>query len=98
MFKNYSEVRHGSYVKGSNDKVQLAACSSSTKCLGKGTLSLQNVNLSNSIHVEGLNDTLVSVGHVCDDNKILIFTKKEAVVLDKSTIELKKTGHCLNRP
>lgn len=82
MFKKPIDAYTGTYRKGSNDVVQLAAGSKPIKCLGTGTLRVNSIELPGSLHVNELNNTLISVGEICDQNKIVAFTKNEGVVLD----------------
>lgn len=92
MFKSKREAEEGSYImdKSGSDKVQLAAGYAFVDCLGFVTVPLENMELQNSVHVDGLSDTLVSVGHVCDADKIVVFSKNEAVILDKSSFSVDK--------
>lgn len=80
MSKN--EVVKGSYIDGSTASVQLAAGSENASCFGKGTVSLDSIELPGCVHVDNLNSTLLSVGHICDQTKIVVFTANEAVILN----------------
>lgn len=82
FFRSQDETSAGSYVPGSISSVQLAAGSKNAPCLGEGTLELGPLSLPDSIHVKNLNTTLVSVPQICDQDKIVVFTKSEAVILD----------------
>lgn len=88
MFKSPSESTGDSYKKGSDVSVQLAAGNGSAKCIGTGNLVVGNLSINDSMHVTGLNDTLVSVGQVCDDNNIVVFTQKEAIILNLSKLSV----------
>lgn len=81
MFKLIEEAKKSSYKPGSDDVVQLAAGKDYAKCTGHGTYSSQGLSLPESVHVPTLNDTLISVGQVCDNSQIIVFTAKEAVIL-----------------
>lgn len=82
MFKSKSETKRGSYEKGSVEEVQLAVSTDPAKCVGKGNLEIETLNITVSMHVSDLNVTLVSVGQVCDQGRICVFTSKEAVILN----------------
>lgn len=90
MFKNEPETKQGSYTKGSTDTVELAVGSDEIDCLGEVTLKLENIELKNSIHVDGLNETLYSVGQICDTDRIIIFKKSEAVIIDQANFSMEK--------
>eukprot|EP00171_Calliarthron_tuberculosum_P022539 IDg22539t1 len=81
MFKSENEVSSNTYFKGSDDTVQLAAGNEQAKCIGQGTLQLDTLVIKNAALVQQLNDTLVSVGQVCDQGNIVVFTAKQAVIL-----------------
>lgn len=66
MFKHKNESKQGTYRNGSKRTVELAVGSDEVDCLGEGTICLENIELKNSIHVDGLNETLCSVGQICD--------------------------------
>ncbi len=82
FFKYKSEVLEGSYIKKGCGPVQLAAGDASAKSLGQGTLCVKDILLPNSIHISNLNSTLISAGKVCDTKRLVVFTSKEAVVLE----------------
>lgn len=81
MFRDKRQEKSGSYEKDNSDTVQLAVGTDNINCLWKGTVKLQNIEVTDSVDVHGLNETLISVGHICDTDCILVFTKEEAVVL-----------------
>lgn len=74
------------------DTVQLAAGSCNSKCLGIGTVLINDIELTDSAHVEELDDRFVSVVHKCDFKKVVVFTKSEAVILtlENSALLVKK--------
>lgn len=80
MFKDNKETNNGTYKKGSTDTVELAVGVEEIDCLRKGVISLENIDLKNSVHVDGLNDTLHSFGQICDTGQIVVFTKSDAVI------------------
>lgn len=51
-------------------------------CVGKGIIDINDINVTNNLHVDKIPVTLVSVGHVCDTGKCVGFLISEAVVLD----------------
>lgn len=61
--------------------MELAAESSDTKCLGTRTQGIKSIDLENNVHVNELNESLISVGQACDKEKTIVFTKKEAISL-----------------
>lgn len=82
MFRESSEADNGTYLAGSDDVVELAAGSTPSECLGTGSLSIVNISLKGSLHVDHLNGTLISVGHICDQGNTVVFTKDDAVILN----------------
>ena len=90
MFKAESEAEKDSYVKGSDVIVHVAAGSESTPCLGTGSLKLDKLTVPDSLHVKDLNDSLVSVGHICDSERIIVFTANEAVILNVKNFSVVK--------
>ena len=80
FFKSKQEVEDGSYVKGSEETVTIASGSESINCMGSGTFKIGKLKLP-GLHLESCNNTLVSVGQICDLKKIVVFTEHEAVVL-----------------
>lgn len=82
MFKRKKDVDHDSYKPGSDSYIRIAVGGEKVQCLSIGTLKMGKIEVPDAMHVKGLNDTLVSVGQVCDGGHIVVFTKKEAVILD----------------
>ena len=80
MFCSKLEALKNSYCVGSESVVQVATGKDSAKCLGTGTIDINGI-LIEGMHIEDLNDTLISVGQVCDKKNIVIFTSTEAVIL-----------------
>ncbi len=90
FFRNANEVVPGTYKQGHQGTVQIAAGADNPKCLGTGTIRIGKLDLPQSLHVEGLNGTLISVPHVCDQKKIVVFTSKEAIILDTTKLSVDK--------
>jgi len=84
FFQNTNEAIQGTYKKGSNTNVQLAAGKSGATCMGEGTIQIGPLILKEAVHVKSLNDTLISVPQICDIGKLVVFTKNEAVILNTS--------------
>lgn len=59
MFKSKSEALNGSYTKGSKETFQLAAVNSSIDSFGQGTIPVNEVTLTNGVHVDGLHESLI---------------------------------------
>eukprot|EP00171_Calliarthron_tuberculosum_P023796 IDg23796t1 len=78
MFESKKQALSGSYSEGSNDTVQLAVGDDQAKCLGHGTLALEALQIEKCMHVEDLNDSLVSVGQICDQKCMIVFTAEQA--------------------
>lgn len=78
------EVQDGSYVRGLSDTVPLVAGQPEIEGFGKSIIILNVVSIIDRAHVNGLNETLMSVGYICDFDKIVVFSKNQAVVLEKS--------------
>ena len=88
FFRRKDEAVDGTYKQGNDTTVETAAGSKSARCLGQGTLKLGNVSWKDSLHVQRLNTTLISVPQICDMNKIVVFTKNESLILDISKFEV----------
>ncbi len=94
LFKSTKETVPGTYERGSDETVQVAVGSKPIPCAGKGTLLMDSLQIPESLHVDRLNDTLVSVGQICDLGRIIVFMDTQAVILkatsftvDESDIE-----------
>lgn len=88
MFRDENEVIDGTYVGDSQEKLTLAAGGKSVKYNGQATIGVGGLNLPSSLHVQQLHGTLVSVGHVCDQSKMVMFTNKEAIIMKKKPFEV----------
>lgn len=84
LFKSKDECAKESYENGSDVKIQVATGSEQEKCGRKGTLKVNSLSLKDAMHVPSLNDTLLSIGKICDNGNLVVFTKNEAVVVDLS--------------
>ncbi len=78
MFRDKSEGAVVAHTRGSDEKVRPAAGDEETPCLGRGTLKI-GVSLPEFVHMQGLNTASVSVGHICDQKRIVVFTPRDAV-------------------
>jgi hypothetical protein len=85
MCHSEDESLKDTYCLGSKDTVQLAAGTETAKCIGSGTFDYEHLLLPDAVHVQGLNGTLVSVGHICDQGRLVVFNAKTAVILDTNT-------------
>lgn len=47
---------------------------------------MKDLSLPNSVHVASLNTTLLSVGHICSQGKLVIFTENKAVIFNKKSL------------
>lgn len=54
------------------------------KCLGKGTIPINGLPLKNRMHVSNLNETLIYVGPTGNNEKLVMSSKCEAVILNLS--------------
>ena len=89
MFAHKEDAVSSSYKRGgSTTKVQTAVGSSIGTCVGTGTYQHNNLELKDALYVKNLNQTLISVGDVCDLGKIIVFTSKEALILNNSRVEI----------
>lgn len=77
MFKIKSKAFPKIYKSGSSDSAQFAASSKNRSFLVYATLKL-NISIDKSVNVPSLNDTLVSVGQICDTDKNFVFTAKKS--------------------
>lgn len=53
-------------------------------------MSLNDIKLNNSVHFDGLNETLISVSHICDTGKVVALSRLEAVVLNHTNCSVKE--------
>ena len=67
----------------------MAAGNEKMTCAAEGTLKYGEIILPGSVQVEKLNETLISVVSLCDQNKDVTFTNKEAFILDISRYKVK---------
>eukprot|EP00171_Calliarthron_tuberculosum_P019463 IDg19463t1 len=81
MFKKKREAQDDTYQQSYGETVQLAAGNEEAACVGTGTLNLGKIKVKDAVHVKGLNETLVSVGQVCDQHHVIVFTKKNAIIM-----------------
>lgn len=91
MFKFEEEADNLSYEQAYRDELQLATRKEQDKCIGTGILTLENVTVEKAVHAEGINDTLISFGQLCDHRMIVVFTANIAIFLNMSSIDVKKT-------
>lgn len=82
MLRKPDEVVEGSCRQGFNHTVELAAGSTTSKCLGSSTIAIGNISLERSLHVKRFNETLLSVGQICNQDKVVVFTKHKVVILN----------------
>ena len=90
FFKSSKDVKKGTYKKEPSGSLTLAAGSTHTECTGTGTLRIGSISLPGSVEVSNLNNILVSVGHICDQKKIVVFTKNEAVIINSTKFEVEE--------
>lgn len=69
----------------------MAAHGAKAKCLGEGTIKINSQRFQNSVHVKDLSTISILPGHVCDNNDVVVFTKKGEVVLIQATVELNQS-------
>lgn len=75
MFRDSSEPVEGRHSSASNNIVKLEAGSSYSECLATGTVAIGKIQVKDSTHVHDLNGKLLWVGHISDQNIIVVFTK-----------------------
>lgn len=68
--------------------MKLAAGKSTAKCIGHGTIQVEGVKLPESANIQNLSSTLISVGKTYDSHRTIVFTSKEAIVLNLSTFSV----------
>ena len=88
MFKDMEDAIRNTYKRGSLETIQTAVGSSRINCVGSGTYQHNNVTIRNALHVKSLNQTLISVGDICDTGKIVVFTAKQAIIIDTPKVEV----------
>lgn len=72
----------GTYKRGSDQIVTLAVGVKEAECSGSGTLKAAELTVPDAIQFQGLRDTLIRVAQGADNNCTVIFTAKEAIVLN----------------
>ncbi|GJS33109.1 hypothetical protein Tco_0531491 [Tanacetum coccineum] len=85
LFTSYKEYDSGHVVFGSNLK---------GKVISGGNISLDSITIINLEHVSGLAFNLISVGHLCDDDCIVSFTKVDCTIIINGRMLAK--GHRIN--
>lgn len=88
MFVDKDDAIPNTYQRGSKEEIQTAVGSSKTSCVGSGTYQHSKIVIPNALHVKNLNQSLISVGDVCDTGKVVVFTAKEAIILNRSKVAL----------
>lgn len=68
--------------------VYLAASDKPESCLEVRELMLKEVSVLNSLYVRDLNETLVSVSQICDEGRIVVFKRNDAIILSTSTVSV----------
>ena len=81
IFKNTTDAEQGTYRKGSNDIVELAAGLKPVHWFGTVDLEVDNISLHRSLNTSHFNNALLSVGKICDQNEIVTFTNSKGEVL-----------------
>lgn len=90
MFRLPTETVSKFYLKRSSEMVQLGGNEAQAKCPGESTLKDGDILPNNSIHVNKLSNRLFSTGHICGTGSIVAFTKTEAIVVDRSGIDINR--------
>lgn len=79
--QNVNDAEDGACGSQYSGNIQLATGSNRDKCLGSGAFRAKELVLPKSGHVPNLHNPFISVGQVCDQGNMVIFSKNEAVVL-----------------
>lgn len=92
MFPSGSQAVKGTYKQTNKysdiSKIQLAAGENQATVLGTATVCYGSQKIQNAVHVNGLNAPLLSVGQICDEDKIIIFSKKAAIIMNTKEIQV----------
>ena len=91
MFLTTQNVENGSYNYGSKEQIQLACGKKKITCEGSGVFKHRNLRNPDALHVPNLNMSLVSDGQICQQGKIVVFTKREGIILNKKEIDIEKS-------
>lgn len=82
-----NEALHGSYKNGSSDTVQLSVGSSYIYFFGSGTISMNEVILKDSNHVNLFNEILLSVRHLSVGSSGKDFLGSRTISLNEENLE-----------
>ena len=91
MFRTTKNVETGSYNYGSKQQIQLTCGKKKISCDGSGVFKHRNLRIPQALYVPNLSMNLVSVGHIFQQGKIVVFTKGEAIILNKKEIDVEKS-------
>ena len=80
LFKVFKSNKGGNVTFGDGSKSQIK---------GKGTISLPRLpNITNVLYVEDLRVNLLSISQICDQDFMVLFSKRKCLVLNESVKKL----------
>lgn len=82
MFCHKNKAFEKTYRSVFSCTVKLSSSSSAVRCSGSGTLVTGTIEFRDSMPVNILNTSLASAGQFCDERARVVFTKKEAIILN----------------
>ena len=88
LFKVFETKKGGNVTFGDGSKSQIK---------GKGTISLPELpDIANVLYVEGLRVNLLSISTICDQDFMVLFSKRKCFVLNDSGKKLISRVHTLD--
>ena len=88
LFKVFESKKGGNVTFGDESKSQIK---------GKGIISLPRLpNIANVLYVEGLKVNLLSISQICDQDFMVLFSKRKCLVMDEFGKKLISGVHTLN--
>ena len=80
LFKVFESKKGGNVTFGDESKSQIK---------GRGTISLcRLLDIANVLYVEGLRVNLLSISQICDQDFMVLFSKRKCLVLNESRKKL----------
>lgn len=91
FLKKFSEQKLVFYAFGSSNVAETAAHEVRTKCFEEGSVWLEMQLLKKYASVKGKNDTMLFIGQTCNNNNIVVSTKKNTAELNRFSIAVDGT-------
>lgn len=92
MFRQPNEVYDDTCSSELKDQVNISAGSARAQCLGTGLLEVADIELKSIAHVDKLKGPLIHGGKYVDEQKVIVFRKDEAKILNMKTFSVSMEG------